>query len=356
MRPVVLIATIAYLLTFTAGCANEPTVPEPLGSPPGAPEGLWTVSGSSGAILRLDPAQLSDTTRDAVTVITTPSARLNGPAAVAFDSAGNLWVTGLDEPVLLAFEPEALESSGSKQPRTMIVPAAGALRSPTGLAFDSKQRLWVADYTGTLYRFDVEQLAIGGAQVPAVVLDVPGNPTAIAFDGSGSLWVSDNSLHVIGKYTPAQLEASGSQLPDVLLSSSDLSLVNPGGLAFDASGNLWVANIGGRTLSSFSPGQLRRSGSPAPDVVITPTGESLTVPVGLAFDASGNLWVVGGAGALTEFSPASLGASGAAVPSLSMQIAERTLFWSIAFWPVPKGLPLGQRSPSTGPYSNITNQ
>lgn len=347
MRFLTLARTLALMLPFTASCATDPTVPDSSGSPPPAParSGLWTVSGSSSAILRLDPSQLSETaTRDAATVITTSSASLNTLAAVAFDTAGSLWVVGLDEPILFALEPEALTSSGSKAARTTITPAAGSLKSPTGLAFDAQQRLWVADYVGTLSRFDVEQLAAGGAQVPTTVLTVPGNPAAIAFDAAGALWVSDNLLNVIWKYTPAQLATAGSPLPDVVLSATDLSLVNPAGLAFDASGNLWVANIGGRTLVSFSPRQLSRTGSPVPNVLITPNGGSLSVPVGLAFDATGSLWVIGGTGALTKFSRTSLDTSGAAVPELRVRIAERSLFWSIAFWPVPDGLPLGQRS------------
>lgn len=346
MRPTVLAVTLGLLLPFAASCANEALMPDPSGSPSATPDGLWTVSGSSAAILRLDPTQLGDATqRDAGTVITTSSAALNTLVAIAFDSAGNLWAVGLDEPALLAFEPEALTSSGSRLARTTIVSSAGSLKSPTGLAFDAQQRLWVADFTGTLSRFDVQQLATGGAQLPAVVVNVPGNPAAMAFDASGSLWVSDNVLHVVRKYTSAQLATSGSPLPDVVLSATDLSLVNPAGLAFDAAGNLWVANIGGRTLAAFSPQKLDRTASPVPDVLITANGESLAVPVSLAFDAEGNLWVVGGGGALTKFSQASLGTSGPAVPALRVQIGERSLFWNMAFWPTPKGLPLGQRSP-----------
>lgn len=337
--------TLALLLPFAAGCENDVTVPDSSGSPATPRDGLWTVSGSAPAILRLDPAQLTDTTpRDAATVITTSSALLNTLVAVAFDTAGTLWAIGLDDPVLLAFEPAALTSSGSKSARRAIVPATGSLKSPTALAFDSQQRLWVADFTGTLNRFDLDQLAVGGTQRPAVSVRVPGNPAAIAFDASGSLWVSDNVLHVISRYTPAQLVSTGSPLPGVVLSATELSLVNPAGLAFDRNGNLWVANVGGPTLASFSPAQLSRTGSPAPNVVITPNGGSLAVPVGLAFDAAGNLWVVGGTGALTKFSQSSLGASGATEPALRVQIADRSLFWSIAFWPVPQGLPLGQRS------------
>ena len=345
MRRCLLAVTLAYLLPSAAGCANDAIMPHSSGSLPSAQDGLWTVSGSTSAVLRLDPAQLGDTARgEAATVITTSSANLNTLAAVAFDTAGSLWVIGLDEPTLVALDPEALRSSGSRLARTTITPIAGSLKSPTALAFDSQQRLWVADFTGTLNRFDVEQLATGGPQSPAVVLRIPGNPASIAFDASGALWVSDNILNVISRYTPAQLTITGSPVPDVVLSAANLSLVNPAGLAFDASGNLWVANIGGRTLASFTPGQLSRSGSPLPNVQITTNDGSLAVPVGLAFDADGNLWVIGGTGALTSFSRASLGASGSVDPALRIQIDGRSLFWSIAFWPVPDGLPLGQRS------------
>jgi hypothetical protein len=88
---------------------------------------LWTISGSSSAILYFDPAQVRDTVVDATTVITTPSAALNTLAAVAFDRAGSLWVIGMDDPVLLAFEPGALASSGFKSAHTIVVPTAVSL-------------------------------------------------------------------------------------------------------------------------------------------------------------------------------------------------------------------------------------
>jgi sugar lactone lactonase YvrE len=307
---------------------------------------LWTISGSSSAILHFDAEQLHDTVANANTVITTPSGALNTLAAVAFDSAGTLWVIGMDDPVLLAFEQGALASSGFKSARTIVVPIGVSLRSPTGLAFDSSQGLWVADFAGTLNRFDAPQIAAGGMQAPRVVVTIAGNATSIAFDAEGSLWVSDNVNSVIRKYSAEQLATSGSPDPDVVLSSSDLSLVTPAGLAFDALGNLWVANIAGRTLTSFGPQKLTRTGSPVPDVLITAIEGVLSVPVALAFDGAGNLWVIGGTGALTKYPRASLQVSGAPVPALRTQIAERSLFWSIAFWPVPSGLPLGQRSSS----------
>ncbi len=341
MRLIVLQVTLALLLPIAAGCGSDATTP--ISTPPdlSQQDGLWTVSGSPAAILRLDSTQLSDTgQRDAATTVTTPSASLKTLAGVAFDAAGNLWVATDDDSVLLAFAPGALASSGSKAASTVITPTPGSLSGPIGLAFDSRQRLWVVNHqNATLVRFDPAQRAAGGAQVPAVVLSVRGTPVAIAFDAAGSLWVSDNQFHVIYKYTAAQLAASGSPSPAFVLTAAD-SLVNPTGLAFDAAGNLWVANNGRSNLLAFTPAQLAGIGPPEPHVVISSTRGSLSIPIGLAFAEDGSLWVAGGTGVMTKFAPASLGASGAPAPSVRVKVRDHVLFWSVALWPKPAGLPL----------------
>ena len=51
------------------------------------------------------------------------------------------------------------------------------------------------------------------------------------------------------------------------------------------------------------------------------SGGSLALPVGLAFDADGSLWVVGGAGALTQFGMACLGATGAPMPTARLSVS-----------------------------------
>ena len=56
---------------------------------------------------------------------------------------------------------------------------------------------------------------------------------------------------------------------------------DPVALAFDSSGNLYVANQDGNTVSKFAPGSTTASA--------TLTG--LNRPDALAFDSSGNLYV-----------------------------------------------------------------
>lgn len=326
----------ALLLPVMAGCGNDHAAPDPpLAS------GLWTVSGSRPAILNLAPGQLSGSgDRTPATAITTSSARLYTLTAVAFDAAGTMWIASKEDALLLAFPAGALTSSGARAPATVISATSGSLSGPTGLAFDSRHRLWVVNnQSATLVRFDPAQLAAGGAQVPAVVLSLPGNPVALTFDAAGSLWVSDNQFHTIAKYAAAQLEATGSPAPVFRLTSED-GLVNPAGMAFDAMGNLWVANTGSQTAIAFSPAQLSGTSPSSPHTVLSAAGGSLGIPVGLAFDGDGSLWVVGGEGILTKFGRASLGASGAPEPSARLRIADYSLIWSVAFWPRPAGLPL----------------
>lgn len=339
MRLTVLRTGLALLLPLSAGCGSDATTPNPVAS---ALDGLWTASGSPvGAILRLDPTQLSATgSRNPATTVTTPSARLFTLTGVAFDDDGNLWIASQDDSLLLAFEPGALGSSGSRAPRTVISATERSLSGPTGVAFDARHRLWaVNNRTATLVRYASDQLFAGGAQVPGVVLSLPGSPSALAFDAAGALWVSDAQFHTIYKLNAAQLEASGSPPPAVALSAAN-SLVNPTGLAFDAGGNLWVANTGANNLVAFTPAQLAGTGPVAPHVVISPREGSLSIPVGLAFEADGSLWVVGGAGELTKFARSSLGETGAPAPSAQLQVNGHSLFWSVALWPKPAGLPL----------------
>ena len=71
--------------------------------------------------------------------------------------------------------------------------------------------------------------------------------------------------------------APGSTTPTATLTG----LNGPDALAFDSSGNLYVANGDGTTVSEFAPG------STTPTATLT----GLNDPEALAFDSSGNLYV-----------------------------------------------------------------
>ena len=339
---------LALVLTVAAGCGSPVPLPtSPPGPPPDPPpsaadlEGLWTGSAGSSAILRLAPGQLVlSGDLEPASTLTTPSTLLSTLFGIAFDSGGTLWVSSADYSALLAFSPASLARRGTVPATTVIAQHRGSLNAPTGLAFDRVQRLWVANHeNGTLVRYDPEQLAVSGAPAPAVVVSGLGHPTALAFDASGSLWVTDNLAATVSGYRPEQLTASGSPAPAVVLSAVAGSLLQPAGLAFDASGNLWIANIGGATLVAFTPAQLATTGSPVPAVVLRTRSSAVGVPLGLAFDGGGGLWVSGAPGNLVRFARNDL-VTGEPEPSVRIGLPDHSGLWNVAFWPAPRGLPL----------------
>ena len=71
-------------------------------------------------------------------------------------------------------------------------------------------------------------------------------PEGLAFDAGGNLYVANEGNNTISKVTPA-----GVVSPFV---SSGLD--EPTGLAFDAGGNLYVANEGNNTISKVTPARV----------------------------------------------------------------------------------------------------
>ena len=335
--------TAVAAFTIALGCGYDSTTPYPSPAPDASVRvGLWTASGSNPAILRLEPGQLlTSGSRMPATAITTPSADLFNLNGIAFDVDGTIWVTSEDDSTLVAFAPASLTRSGSAAAAILISSNNGSLSAPRGLAFDKQHRLWVANFgNGTLVRFDAAQLGISGSPVPAVTISGLGKPNGLAFDAAGSLWVSDGGRNKVVSFGEDQIAASGFLAPRVVLAAKAASLATPLGIAFDADGNLWVGNVGNQTVVAFSPAQLAAGGTIDPQVVLSSNAGSLTIPAGLAFDADGSLWVMGGTGALEKFPKSALNATGAPAPGIHIDVAGYVLFSSVAFWPTPEALPL----------------
>jgi sugar lactone lactonase YvrE len=211
--------------------------------------------------------------------------------------------------------------------------------SATGLALDSRGDLWVAATTssGVVAEYSPEQLAAGGTQTPVTTLTLGTNVGDLAFDGAGDLWMTEGFVGDIVELTPAQLAHGGSPVPAVTLSTMKITGHTPAeqGIAFDPAGDLWVTSNASNDnyLMEFTPAQLSASGSPKPHVVIKPTtSKELGAPVDLAFTAAGDLWVTDyttNSTTLVEYTPAQLGASGA--PSPTVKIKKPGPLWGAAF-------------------------
>ena len=97
----------------------------------------------------------------------------------------------------------------------------------------------------------------------------PGGPNGLAFDAAGNLYVANFGNNTVSQVTPAGV-----------VSTYASGLTDPLGLAFDAAGNLFVADSFGNTVSQVTPAG-----------VVNTFATGFNDPRGLAFDAGGNLYV-----------------------------------------------------------------
>jgi sugar lactone lactonase YvrE len=308
--------------------------------------GLWAANfGTTHTAIQFTATQLgSSSSAAAATAVTTGVETLGA----AFDANGNLWLTNFGSTSIVEYSASQLASTGTPTPAVTLAASAGSLSEPSGLAFDANGNLWVANLTGnTVVEFTASQLAASGSPTPAVTISAASgslaDPVGIAFDASGDLWVANTNGNTIVEYTPSQLSASGAPAPAVTLSATASSIVGPLTIAFDASGKLWVANGDNaqNTVVAFSTSQLAASGSPAPVVTLSANAGSLANPAGLAFDASGDLWVSNATGAsIVEFSASQIASSGSPVPTTSITSASVSEPFGLAFDPHASGLPI----------------
>jgi secreted PhoX family phosphatase len=264
------------------------------------------------------------------------SSGLDSPCGLAFDSSGDVWTANESANTVVAYTPSQLLLG--LPGRTLSSGPSDSLGSPCGLAFDSSGDLWVANESaGTVVEYTPGQL-VSGAPIPTVTIASPGfpgslgGPCGLAFDSSGDLWVANESANTVVDYTPGQL-VTGSPVPSATIraevagTGSSASLSGPRDLTFDASGDLWVANEEGDDLVEFAPDQLE-SGSPVPRATISSgRANGLSVPLGLAFDVSGDLWVTNEEGDdLVEYTPDQL-VSGSPDPRVAASAANSGFDW-----------------------------
>jgi len=125
-------------------------------------------------------------------------------------------------------------------------------------------------------------------------------PEALAVDGSGNIWVTNPGGNSISEFSPLGGVVTGSPF-----TGGGLNM--PEDLAVDGSGNVWVTNPGGNSISEYSP-SMSKWLSPATGLY---NGGGLNEPYLLAIDKLGNVWVSNGnADSISEFNSGGMAVSG----------------------------------------------
>lgn len=265
----------------------------------------------------------------------------NAAEGVAIDGAGNVFLATASG-YIYEYTGADLDLGGTPPPTTKI--DATTYGEVFGLAFDSQGDLWAAAWgSNQLLMYTPAQLTGGGGPQVVISQDATTNPdlnepTGLAFDASGNLWVANQNSNTVLEYKASDLAGSGSPAPAVKLTASSGSLSEPYGIAFDANGNLWVANYLANTVVRFDKNKLGTGGGLTPDATI----QGLSGPEGLAFDRSGSLWVADwGSQDLRQFTNVS-SLSGSTSPSAAATVGGLTLgdAYLMAFSPPPSTVPI----------------
>jgi len=204
------------------------------------------------------------------TLSTLTTSALTAPAGVTVYN-GNVFIS--DTGAGLIYEQTPGNKSSTPLPLLAnILPGYGGelFNDPTAIT-SYNGNLYFADknsLTGNLY--DIQEI-IGGKTVSTLIANGLSNPKAIAFDTSGNLYIADGN-------TIKELSV-GSHTLTTLLSNG---LNNPQGLAVDNAGNLYIADSGNNSILELAAGSQTLS-------TILATG--LSNPQDLVIDSNGDLYV-----------------------------------------------------------------
>ena len=206
------------------------------------------------------------------------SVQAGGPAGIGFsdyiavDNSGNLWVSDGQNGWVSEFTPPFTNDESA----TMEVGAANfsagqcttgnALCEPSGIAFDPSGNLWAADGQNASVQEFKAPFSLGedsSVLLGGFYLDHPPNATnfgasGLAFDSSGNLWLADPGFSRILEFAPpftnrqaASLVIGQSDLTSNSNSNNQSMLNDPNAITFDSSGNLWVADTGDNRILEF---------------------------------------------------------------------------------------------------------
>ncbi len=215
------------------------------------------------------------------------AATFSYPQAIAADGSGNLYVTDGGAGTIRKLTPST-GSSGTVYTVTTIAGQPGVYGStdgpgssatfnfPEGIAIDAAGNIWVSDVVfssngQSAVSATIREIVPNSNATAYTVTTIAGQagsgtagaflqPLAITFDHSGNLWIADYQANIIQKLTlgvsPSVVTIAGtaSTTGGYVDGAGTAALFNgPDGLAFDAAGNLYVADYSNNAIRKLDP-------------------------------------------------------------------------------------------------------
>ncbi len=227
------------------------------------------------------------------------AARFIAPAQSSFDHDGNLVVA--DHTSVRSVTPSGVVTTLAGGAQCGLVDGVGTAArfcNAHGIAVNSVGDVFVTDVRG------IRRISPGGVVTTffdrnVECADVPCQPSGLAIDSADNLYTADVLGHTIMKISPAGVASTIAGTPDmpgdVDATGADARFDRPVGIALDATGNLYVTEIGNHDVRKVAPtgavATLAGAGS-CGWTDGTGTDASFCAPDGIAVDAQGDLYVV----------------------------------------------------------------
>ncbi len=253
-------------------------------------------------------------------------ARFKWPSGVALDSAGNLYVADTGNSTIRKVTPlgvvTTLAGLAGRSGTNDGTGTKALFNGPAGVAVDSAGNLYVADQTNNTIRkvtaagvvttlaglpqFDVHtRVPIGGSADGTNSAARFDGPRGVAVDSAGNLYVADWSNSTIRKVTPVGTNWKVTTLAGLAGNwdsadgtNSDARFFLPVGVAVDTNANVYVADTYNMTIRKVTPvgtnwvvTTLAGLAGVRGSADATGSDARFFLPSGLAADSAGNLYV-----------------------------------------------------------------
>ena len=265
------------------------------------PEGMAV--DSSGNIYVADPSRSSVSVYPAgsngnaapLATISGGSTKLSYPIGVAVDSGGYIYVADYGAASVFVYPPLASLGSPpySGPPTAYITGGTTGLSGPAGIALDSNGEIYVADEAAASVFVYPPRASLGSPYSGPPTAYITGSstglvtPIGVAVDSS-YIYVTDDDLLGLGTgtasvfvYPPLASLPSQPNYPNVTpsatLNGSNTDLSQPDGIAVDSSGNIYVADEAAGSVFVYSS-----TGNVAPSATISGPQTELSEPLSIA--------------------------------------------------------------------------
>jgi hypothetical protein len=248
-------------------------------------------------------------------------AQFSGPASVAGDTAGNVYVADRGNNTIRKITPAGVVTTlagFAGQPGSADGTGSGARFSyPSGVAVDGATNIYVVDMNNNTIRkitpAGVVTTIAGMAGVSGandgtgtnarfylnVPVGIPYNIAGIAVDSATNLYVADTHNYTIRKITPAGVVTTLAGQPGIYGTNDGTGSAArfnfPAGLAVDSGGNVYVADSFSDTIRKITPAGAVTTLAGKPEVYGSGDGTGSSAlfnsPCGVVIDSTGNICV-----------------------------------------------------------------